>query len=378
MSARPSLPASLALLALVACGAGKTAVQPEAPAQEPQTRAARFAPVRTGLPVTTTDLMPPLLDDEQYNDKYTFEFELKSGHAVYFSVFITNLGPGQRKARVASRVVDPDGTRHTHRADVASGSWSSAPDDLDLRVGGYRLSGTPTRLTLEAGGDDYRFVLHATPDVDPWRPPQGTLTLQSNPDLYFHTVYTCPRSLVSGTIEVAGQEHAVEGYGYGIHSHSNAAPYQMAWRWLGFRSVDPQWTLFWRQLVTTEADGKHEESWLVIGGPEGQRFSSSGVRVLLDELSKDAHANQYEIPNRIVLYAREGGDEAHVLFKTGELRSRDEPLKSLNWLVRRMAAALTQPVNLEYYAPFVARVRVDGTWHEFEGQGNYELAFLNK
>ena len=247
-----------------------------------------------------------------------------------------------------------------------------------VRVGGYRLSGTPARLTLEAGGDGYRFVLHATPDVDPWRPPQGTITLQSNPDIYFHTVYTCPRSLVSGTIEVAGQEHAVKGYGYGIHSHSNAAPYQMAWRWLGFRAVGPDWTLFWRQLVTSEADGKHETSWLVIGGPEGQRFSSSGVRVVLDQMSKDAHANEYAIPGRIVLYAREGGDEAQILFKTGQLRSRDEPLKSLNWLVRRMAAALTQPVNLEYYAPFVARVRVQGVWYEFEGQGNYELAFLNK
>lgn|GEM_PF-2863789 len=335
-------------------------------------------PAKGGAPVTVADLIPPLLEAEHYTDKFTFEFTLVGGYAVYYSVFVTNLGPGQHKVKVNSRVVTPDGRRLTDEKRFEGGGWASARDRLDVVIGEYRLSGTPERLTLTTKGEGYALDLVATPDPAPWRPLQGTLTRPSAPEAYFNTVYVAPRNHVEGTLTIDGKPLPVTGYGYGIHTVSNVAPYEMAWRWLSFRSVDPAWTLFFRQLITPQADGKRELAWLVVDGPDGLRFQSDQVTVTASEVTPDKHANAYPVPARLVVHATSGQDELYLLLRADELRSRDEPLKSLNTLVRVMAERMTQPVNLEYYAPFAARLRVNGVEHRFDGRGNYELNFLNK
>ena len=379
---------SFLALTLAGCSSATTAVKAGADgvaAAGKKAPAGDLATMRGSDPVSARDLIPPMLEGEHYSDKYTFEFTLGEApdtYALYFSVFITNLGPGQHKAQIRSRIVTPTGERLTHSKKVDGGRWTSASDRLALAIGAYRLSGTPEALTMHAQGEDYAFDLQITPDVAPWRPPQGTITLRSDPTRYFHTVYTAPRSHARGTVTIKGKSLPLEGYGYGIHSVSNIAPYELSWRWLGFRSVQRDYTVFFRQLVTPKADGKREEAFLVIGGPKGLRFSSKDIRVALDNFTPDSHKNAYGIPGKVVLHARSGEganpDEAQIIFKADELRSRSEPLKNLNAFVRMMAEQFTKPVNLEYYAPFAARVKVDGVWHEFEGRGNYEINFLNK
>ncbi len=375
-------PLILLLLLASACG---SAVQAVAPAPEASASAVPLGelpsaahPAKGDTPVGVADLVPPLLEAEHYTDKFTFEFTLDTGHQIYFSVFVTNLGPGQHKAKVNSRVVTPDGTRLTDEKRFDGGEWASARDRLDLRLGEYRLSGTPQRLTLATRGEGYAFELVATPDPSPWRPPQGTLTLTKAPEAYFNTVYVAPRSRVEGTLTLGDKAQPARGYGYGIHSASNCAPYDLAWRWLSFRSVDPRYTVFFRQLVTPQADGRREIAWVVVDGPDGLRFSSDKVTVTADEVTADKHPNAYPIPGRLVLHATSGADELFLLLRADELRSRDEPLKSQGALVRAVAERVTQPVNLEYFAPFAARLRVGGVEHAFDGRGNYELNFLNK
>jgi hypothetical protein len=366
---------------LVACGSAVQAV----PAADAPVAAAPLGqlpsaahPARGDQPVAVADLVPPLLEAEHYTDKFTFEFTLDSGHEVYFSVFVTNLGAGQHKARVNSRVVTPDGRRLKDEQRFDGGRWASARDRLDLRLGEYRLSGTPERLSLSTRTDDYAFDLVATPDPAAWRPRQGTLTLPKNPDAFFNTVYVAPRSRAEGSVTVGGAPAPVKGFGYGIHSVSNCAPYELAWRWLSFRSVDPGYTVFFRQVITPQAGGRREIAWLVVDGPGGLRFSSDQVTVTASEVTPDPHPNAYPVPGRLVLHARSGQDELYLLLRADELRSRDEPLKSLNAIVRAVAERVTQPLNLEYYAPFVARLRVNGVEREFDGRGNFELSFLNK
>jgi hypothetical protein len=336
-----------------------------------------FVPLKPDAPVGLADLVPPLLEDENYNDKYTFQYELDGGGEVYFSVFITNLGPGQGKVRLRSRVVQPDGTRLTDESDLDRDEWKSAPGKLDLEMGRYHLSGTPERLALAVKAKAYSFELVSVPDVEPWRPPQGTLQFKKK-GAYFHTVYDTPRCLVSGAITANGQAREVKGVGYGIHSHSNSGPYELATRWISFRSVDRQWTAILRQVLTSREDGRRTLGWLVVAGPNGERFSSKDLELTLSDLRTDPHPNQYQVPNKVVVNATSGDDQAFLLFKAGEQRSRNEPLKSLNALARMVAERLTQPVELEYAAPFVAKVRLNGTWHQFDGVGTYELSFLNK
>ncbi len=372
---------ALVLGTFVACGGAVQSVPASgagAPAAALSALPSAAHPAKGGTPVTVADLIPPLLEAEHYTDKFTFEFTFDSGHQVYFSVFVTNLGPGQHKVKVNSRVVLPDGRRLTDEKRFDGGDWASARDRLDLVIGEYRLSGTPERLTLATKGAGYAFELVATPEPAPWRPPQGTLTLPKLPEAYFNTVYVAPRSRVEGTLTLEGQASPVKGYGYGIHSVSSAAPYEMAWRWLSFRSVDPRWTVFFRQLITPAADGRREVAWLVVDGPDGLRFQTDEVTLSASEVTADKHANAYPIPGRLVVHATSGQDELTLLLRADELRSRDEPLKGLNSLVRVMAERMTQPVNLEYYAPFAARLRVGGVEHAFDGRGNYELNFLNK
>ena len=368
-------------LLLAACGSAVQAVPaaadpaPAAPLGELPSAA---HPAKGDQPVGVADLIPPLLEAEHYTDKFTFEFTLDSGHQLYFSVFVTNLGPGQHKAKVNSRVVLPDGTRLTDEKRFDGGAWASARERFDVRLGAYRLSGTPQRLALATTADDYALDLVATPDPASWRPPQGTLTLTKAPEAFFNTVYVAPRSRVEGTLTVRGQAQPVKGVGYGIHSVSNCAPYELAWRWLSFRSVEPGFTVFFRQLVTPQADGRREIAWVVVDGPDGRRFSSDKVTVTADETTPDKHPNAYPIPGRLVVHATSGADELYLLLRADELRSRDEPLKSQGALVRAVAERVTQPVNLEYYAPFVARLRMGGVERTFDGRGNYELNFLNK
>lgn len=377
----PVLPFVLAASMLLACG---TAVQ-SLPASGASTPSAAVGdlpsaahPAKGGAPVTVADLIPPLLEAEHYTDKFTFEFTLDGGYEVYYSVFVTNLGPGQHKVKANSRVVTPDGRRLTDEKRFEGGGWASARDRLDVVIGEYHLAGTPERLTLATKGEGYALDLAATPDPAPWRPPQGTLTRPSSPEGYFNTVYVAPRSRVEGTLTIDGKPVPVTGYGYGIHTVSNVAPYETAWRWLSFRSVDPTWTLFFRQLITPQADGRRELGWLVVDGPNGLRFQSDQVTVSAAEATPDKHANAYPVPARLVVHATSGQDELVLLLRADELRSRDEPLKNLNTLVRVMAERVTQPVNLEYFAPFAASLRVNGVEHRFDGRGNYELNFLNK
>lgn len=375
----------LLLLALVtsACGAAVQALPPagdapQAPAAPVGELPSAAHPAKGDAPVGVADLIPPLLEAEHYTDKYTFEFTLDTGHEIYFSVFVTNLGAGQHKARVNSRVVTPDGRRLTDEQRFDGGAWASACDRLDLRLGAYRLSGTPQRLVLSTKAEGYALELVATPDPAPWRPPQGTLTLAKSPEAFFNTVYVAPRSRVEGTLTVGDQAFPARGFGYGIHSASSAAPYELAWRWLSFRSVDARYAVFFRRLITPQADGRREIAWLVVDGPDGLRFSSDQITVTADEVVSDVHPNAYPIPKRLVLHAASGTDELFLLLRADELRSRDEPLKGQNALVRAVAERVTQPVNLEYYAPFAARLRVGGVERSFDGRGNYELNFLNK
>jgi hypothetical protein len=365
--------------ALLACLSWGRALSAEEVPNLPRPSVGHFEPVAGTTPLGPADLVPPLLDDEAYNDKFTFDIFLDGDIKLYYSVFITNLGPGQGKARVRSSVTLPDGTSYDDDHTLDDDEWNSRGDSFDMTLRGYHLRGTPDRLQLSVTAKAYAFDLVAEADVPPWRPPQGTIEMRKAP-LYFHTVYVAPRNRVTGTLSLSGgAPREVKGFGYGIHSHSNAAPYQLAWRWVSLRSVAPDWTLFTKQLVTSADDGKRAFAWLLIAGPDGVKFESSDVDYALTETTPDEkHVNHYPVPGKVVIHARHGSDEAWILLRAGTLRSRSEPLKSMNALVRAVAEAVTKPLEIEYLSPFVVRLRVSGKWYAFDGTGHYELSFLNQ
>jgi len=329
-------------------------------------------------PVVVADLIPRMAGDENYSDKYTFEFYFDNGYSAYFGLTITNLGPGQLHGKATARLTEPDGTEHSTSRTLSKGDWTSAGDALDVHMGDLRLRGKPEELTLEARGKEFSFTLISVPDVAPVGPPQGTITLQRKDEGSFHTVYVCPRSRVEGSAVFKGQEMALRGFGYGIRTDSTIAPFEMATQWLSFRSVQPDWTVFVKSFTTPEADGARDIAWVVVGGPDGQRFRAERVVVSPSEMTRDSHPNGYEIPGRVFLHARDGDDELWLLFTTDRLRYREEPLKSLSALARMVVSTLMQPVNIEYYASFVARLRVGGTSYAFDGTGNYELNFVKR
>lgn len=358
---------------IAACGAQTTQTT------EPRHTDTGFTVHRGQEPISLSELIPPLLDDEAYYDNFSFNFELEGDLEVYFNFFITNIGPGQGKLRARCRVSQkkPEEVHHKYVKEMNRGDWTSSATVFDLDAGIQRLSGTPEKLMFEAKGADFSLKLEAIPDVSPWHPPEGSLTLQADPTRYYHMLLF-PHFNVKGSVSFGDETRSVTGYGHGDHSFSNVAPYEFSSRWVTFTSVTEGWTVFVKQCITAAADGRKEYAWVIASGPKGQRFVSKDVELRFDDIEVDDHENEYEIPHKTIVRARAGEDELWLLIKAETLRSRSDPLQSMNAMVRMFAKALTKPLDVSHYADFAANARISGTTYAFDGSGVSEIKFLNK
>jgi hypothetical protein len=84
-------------------------------------------------------------------DHWDLVARFESGHAVFATASVTNLGPAGRHAVVIGEVVEPDGSMHRFSRSEGAGSWSLSPDGrrIDLRSIAFDQSADPRRFSVD-------------------------------------------------------------------------------------------------------------------------------------------------------------------------------------------------------------------------------------
>ena len=137
-----------------------------------------------GEPLSIQQIIPHLVSNENYVEKYTFNAKLTDssgvGGQLYFSISINNIGAGDHKLH-AKGTLEIGDERFTWNSKKSSEEeWKSQKNALAIKAGGVSLSGDLSQLLFKVNGRKQSFELEFKPTISPWRPHHGGVQFEAS------------------------------------------------------------------------------------------------------------------------------------------------------------------------------------------------------
>ena len=363
---------SLALFAALACATLAGAAHADEPVRSWQ-----------GNRVIVKDhhLIPVLHDGEGYGEKYTFKGEFGERGSFYFSLTISNIGLGDHNMESKGRLTI-DGQKFTWKKELDDDEWSSEKGRFHIKAGPADISGTPDRLVMKAGKGSDEVEMVFTPIARAWRPRNGQITWGKDHLISDFTVF--PLMKVEGRYKLGGGDwKTIEGRGFGGRSWSDLAPYGQA-RWtMEFRGIQGDYTVYFRELGTTDEYGRQRIPYLLItkGADilvESFDYTLTPTKVFTDT----AHENQYKVPEDFTLVGKDAEEPGKRQFRgkmtKRKLDGRKDLLKDMNGALALIAKRYSKPVSYDYDTDYLIEVKVGDQVERIEGTGRLEVYHWNK
>ncbi|MGM0574729.1 MAG: hypothetical protein ACQEXJ_07490 [Myxococcota bacterium] len=326
--------------------------------------------------VTDAHLSPALADDEAAWEKLIFEAYFPGGVEVYWSARFTNLGPGDGKATVKSRVKGGDLGAQESQEKADEGDYTASGPPPRIEIGDHALSGGVERVHVEGAGKGYSFALDFEPTVKPWRPGDGRARFPRGG--YYDVTLAVPKGKVTGTITVDGKAQKVEGYGYGMHTHGTLSPHEQAKRWTKLRTLEGDSVVHMAEFVTPDKLGAETVGWLYIAHDGRVVAATSDYEQGYGKFGKDAEGGPgYEVPRTLVLRTEDGGDKVVLAMEGRGRYDRTDELERMSKLERLVVKRFAWPIRYAWKARW--RLKTEGE-PPVEAEGDemrFEITHLN-
>ena len=309
--------------------------------------------------VRSKHLVPAMKSSSDYWDKYPFNADLPNGK-FYVSLAVGDALSDDKKLESKGHFVSAD-TDFSWKNDFKEGQWSfTSGEPMNITAGKATMEGTPQAVTFKNETDGGAYELTFTPIANAWRPKAGQV--QYGVDNHPYDVTLFPLMKVSGKYKRPGGEwQNVEGRGYGSHVWGDLAPYSMN-RWtLEFRGISGDYSIYMRELGTTDTYGQTRIPFLLItkGSQilvESYDYSFTPTDVFTDE----KHENKYKVPKSFTL-AGNDAENPNIQFRASikekKLNKRKDYLADLGAVKAAVAGRFAKPVLYDYDTDFTFEVK---------------------
>ena len=343
----------------------------------------------SGQEVETKHIIPHLLGDEGYVEKYTFVAPLRSAETdgeadavtgrLYFSLSVNNLGSGDHKLG-AKGVIELGDQRYKWSAKRKKGKWKSSRSALDVKAGGVQLSGTRDLLIFKVKRGKGELEIKFKPITSTWRPSNGGLDLGK----YRAEFSFFPLAEVTGSFTPEkGSPIKVKGLGWGRHTWSHLAPHEWSKWSRQVRVFDPEHkrALFIREIKTGGDVKVKRRSYAILIENGKKVFEGYALAVESHQTYRDKkHDNHYRFPTDFTITGTDinSGAQLTAKFKTGKRHYRRNPIAKFSWAKRKVIELATKPMQYAYEVSY--DVKLTGSQPvSFSGEGGrYECDFYNK
>ena len=330
-------------------------------------------------------LIPHLVSNENYVEKYTFDAEIQSEDGqkgqLYFSASINNLGAGDHKLHLKGRLSLGD-EKFTWNRKFAAGKWKNNKAKLSISAGGISLSSVnDQQLNFKVKTKAQSFDLLFTPQVKAWRPKNGGLEFQGSSKKAEFALF--PMARVSGTwLQQSQKKLTLHGQAWGRHSWSHLGPHEWI-RWSQLvRVFDPMHgqSAFIRRI---QLGGDYQDkilSYAIVSSDkkiifEGYNLEANETRHWTDK----KHENKYRFPTQMTLKSKAVDGQSQLTFKlsTNKRISRRNPIAHLSWAKRKLAEMFSKPMKYAYAFDYDLSITGARTIQMKGSTGRYEIFHLN-
>ncbi len=331
------------------------------------------------------DLVPHLVSNENYVEKYTFDAELESADGLkgqlYFSASINNLGAGDHKLHLKGRLTVGE-QKFTWNKKFASGKWKNNKSQLSISAGGISLSSIDgEKLRFKVDSKENSFDLVLTPQVKAWRPKNGGIHFRPGSKKAEFALFPMAK-IIGSWSDKAGEPKTLSGTAWGRHTWSHLGPHEwIRWSQL-IRIFDPnqQQSTFIRRI---QLGGDFQDqilSYALVSANnqvifEGYNLSTAEQKHYTDK----KHDNKYRFPTQMTITAKSitGQGQLSLNLKTNKRLSRRNPIAHLSWAKRKLAEMFSKPMKYAYTFDYTLNVTGASSLSSTGHDGRYEIFHLN-
>jgi hypothetical protein len=333
--------------------------------------------------VTEKNLIPHMSKLDGYGEKYTFVAQIGQRDRFYFSMLISNMGPGEHKMQ-AKGTLTLKGKKYSWNFEKDADEWTHNKKKLYIKAGNAVLSGTLQDLKFDVRANKTTLIeVHFKPLVQPWTPLGGSVRFNHKLRTEYHLI---PLASVSGKVwsDPVPTPVLFSGKGWGTHSWSHLGPHEQN-RWvMELKGIDYQkeYTVYLREFETASAYERKTLSYVVVTHKdqvifEGFNQPINRSRVFIDK----KHTNQYKVPEAFTLDAKDCcKDRTLKLTFDGKKRTHyRNPIARRSWLVRKVIERFSKPMEYAYKGSFSIDIKDQGKTIHFGGQdGKLEVNHFNR
>lgn len=334
--------------------------------------------------VQVKNLIPHLVSNENYVEKYTFDANLTdsngTGGRLYFSISINNIGAGDHKLHAKGTLSIGEET-FKWNSKKSSDQWQSDKKSLNIKAGGVTLSGGAEQLLFKVKSRKQEFEIKFTPQVQPWRPKNGGVTFSKSNHKAEFALF--PMAELEGTwLTSEGQTISVKGRGWGRHSWSHLGPHEWS-KWsqlIRIFDAEKQQSTFIRRIHVAGNYKPKVISYVIVTSGKEKIFE--GYDFVLNEeatFTDKKHSNHYAFPTRFTIQAKDQSNGAELTLKlnTKKRLYRRNPIAKLSWVKRKIVEMVTKPMEYAYYFDYNLAIKGSKPFSMTGEQGRYEVFHLN-
>jgi hypothetical protein len=230
-----------------------------------------------------------------------------------------------------------DGRSFEKIADFPAGSWTSAKDRADVRIGVNRFRGDLHTYEIDVTVDDIDVHVTLTGTVPAWRPETGYMLFGSDDSLEFAWLPSVPEGRVEGTYTVDGETRSASGAGYHDHNWGNVSLLKVIHDWYWARGNAGPYSVIASYITAHERYGYAAIPILMIA-KDGQIIADDATKVRFETDGLFTDPATGKPVAAITRYIYDDGDLRYVVTFTRERDLANAPLiESVSGLQRLLA-----------------------------------------
>ena len=309
--------------------------------------------------VRIKDWIPHMSKLDGYGEKYTFVAKLGKKDRFYFSMLISNLGPGDHKMH-AKGTLTLRGKKFSWSFKKDDDEWTHNKKELYIKAGDAILSGTLDQLTLKTQSKGTRIEVNFKPIVQHWTPLGGPIRFNRNRKTEYHVL---PLAQAEGKMWIKGVDapFAFSGKGWATHSWSHLGPHEQN-RWtLELKGIDYQneYTVYVREFETASDYERKILNYVVVTHKNKVVFEGFNQPLSASRFFTDPkHPNRYKVPEAFTIEMKDCcKDRTLTLTFEGQKRTHHRnPIARRAWLIRKIIERFSKPMEYAYTGQYSVKI----------------------
>lgn len=324
---------------------------------------------------TMKQLVPTMSSDESYTERYTFSANLDGGGHIGTDFTISNLGWGDGAGAVQVRVKYPGQKKYKFSKKVDDDEWTYSKKTFKLDIADTKVTALGKgKFRIQHDGSVKLDVVYDN-TIPAWKPGDGRIDTEEG---YYKFNLIAPRANVSGKVYIGGKWRKIKATkkGYADHVATNAAPFDLAKRFMRMRDYNKDVFIIWREIRTTDDLGGKSMTWVMVGYKDKIVFSDPSARLKFARVRKDSRGG-YDFPMDIQVDGQSGEDTVKLVMRGTKYR-RTDLLDRLAPEAKIVAAAVSKPFRYEIKCKYTLQLDIQGAKATVGGDWHFVLDYINR